>query len=467
MTLLTYYPNFGAMAKAKTVFICSNCGANSAKWIGNCPSCKEWNTYQEEIIHKESSKTSQNYSPNKDVKVKPIALTDVQHGNLLRMSSGDAELDRVLGGGIVRGGIVLLGGQPGIGKSTLLLQLAVKSAFKVLYISGEESEEQIKMRADRIGITNKDCLIYTETSIPVLLREALNQEPQLVIIDSIQTLRVPELDSSPGSITQVRESTNEIMKFAKTSQIPVFIIGHINKEGAIAGPKLLEHMVDTVLLFEGDQNYSYRIIRTQKNRFGSTDELAIYEMKSDGLREVSNPSEIMLSQSEELLSGSSVAATMEGRRTMLVEIQALVSTAVYGTPQRSVTGYDLRRLHMLLAVLEKRVGFPIGQYDVFLNIAGGLKVVDPATDLAIVSSLISSMQDISVPREYAFSGEVGLSGEIRAVRGIELRIQEAARLGFTRIYIPKSNIKGLDKNRFDIEIVEISKIEKLFNDLFG
>ncbi|MCL4106423.1 UNVERIFIED_CONTAM: hypothetical protein GTU68_030381 [Idotea baltica] len=295
----------------------------------------------------------------------------------------------------------------------------------------------------------------------------MKQQPDLVIIDSIQTLRMPELDSSPGSITQVRESTNEIMMFAKTSQIPVFIIGHINKEGAIAGPKLLEHMVDTVLLFEGDQNYSYRIIRTQKNRFGSTDELAIYEMTASGLREVSNPSEILLSQSEEMLSGSSVAATMEGRRTMLIEIQALVSTAVYGTPQRSVTGYDLRRLHMLLAVLEKRVGFPIGQYDVFLNIAGGIKVIDPATDLAIVSSLISSMQDISISREYAFAGEVGLSGEIRAVRGIELRIQEAARLGFTKIYIPKSNAKGLDQNRFNIEIVMISKIETLFNDLFG
>lgn len=453
------------MSKAKTVFICSNCGANSPKWIGNCPSCKEWNTYIEEILEKEKPKS--NYSLKKDHRSKPIALKEVEQGNLLRMPSGDAELDRVLGGGIVRGGIVLLGGQPGIGKSTLLLQLAIRSKYKILYISGEESEEQIKMRADRIGISNENCIIYTETSVPTLLREALRQEPDLVIIDSIQTLTIPDLDSSPGSITQVRESTNEIMKFAKTSQIPVFIIGHINKEGAIAGPKLLEHMVDTVLLFEGDQNYSYRIIRTQKNRFGSTDELAIYEMKADGLREVSNPSEILLSQSVELLSGSSVAATMEGRRTMLIEIQALVSTAVYGTPQRSVTGYDLRRLHMLLAVLEKRVGFPIGQYDVFLNIAGGLKVVDPATDLAIVSSLISSMQDINVPREYAFAGEVGLSGEIRAVRGIELRIQEAARLGFTKIYIPKSNSKGLDRNRFGIQIVEISKIEILFNDLFG
>ncbi|WP_235298053.1 DNA repair protein RadA [Portibacter marinus] len=455
------------MAKIKTLFVCSNCGVNSPKWIGKCPSCEEWNTYQEEIIEKSSARTPFNTLKSEKNKSIPIPLVDVQKGNLLRMPSGDGELDRVLGGGIVKGALVLLGGQPGIGKSTLLLQLATQSSYKVLYVSGEESEEQIKMRADRIGITNKDCIIYTETSVPVLLKEAENQEPQLIIIDSIQTLRLPDLDSSPGSITQVRACTNEIMKFAKTMQIPVFIIGHINKEGAIAGPKLLEHMVDTVLLFEGDQNYAYRIIRTQKNRFGSTDELAIYEMKSDGLREVPNPSEILLSQSEELLSGSTVAATMEGRRTMLIEIQALVSTAVYGTPQRSVTGYDLRRLHMLLAVLEKRVGFPIGQYDVFLNIAGGLKVVDPATDLAIVCSLISSMQDISISREIAFAGEVGLSGEIRAVRGVDLRITEAARLGFSKIYIPKANAKGMDQNRFDIEIVGISKIEILFNDLFG
>ena len=455
------------MAKIKKAFICSNCGTNSAKWIGHCPSCDEWNTYQEEIIYKEKSVSSDNWNANSEIKLVPKILKEVVQDRLLRMPSGDAELDRVLGGGIVRGALILLGGQPGIGKSTLLLQLAVKSKYKILYVSGEESEEQVKMRADRIGIENENCIIYTETSIHKLLREAKKISPDILIIDSIQTLTIPELDSSPGTITQVRESTNELMKFAKTAQIPVFIIGHINKEGSIAGPKLLEHMVDTVLLFEGDQNYSYRIVRTQKNRFGSSDELAIYEMKANGLREVSNPSEILLSQSEELLSGSSVAATMEGRRTMLIEIQALVSTAVYGTPQRSVTGYDLRRLHMLLAVLEKRVGFPIGQYDVFLNIAGGIKVIDPATDLAIVCSLISSMQDISIPRDFAFAGEVGLSGEIRAIRGIELRIQEAARLGFTKIFIPKPNIKGLVRQRFPIEIVEISKIETVFNELFG
>lgn len=455
------------MAKARKVFICANCGANSAKWIGNCPSCNEWNTYAEEIIYKEKKSDEITWKKNTKVKVKPIPLTQVSPTQQLRQTTGDQELDRVLGGGIVQGALILLGGQPGIGKSTLLLQIAVRSKHKILYISGEESEEQIKMRADRIGITNDNCIIYTETNVQTLLKEAIEVEPAIVIIDSIQTLRIPEIESSPGSITQVRECTNELMKFAKTSQIPVFIIGHINKDGAIAGPKLLEHMVDTVLLFEGDQNYAYRIIRTQKNRFGSTDELAIYEMKSNGLNEVSNPSEILLSQSEELLSGSSVAATMEGRRTILIEIQALVSTAVYGTPQRSVTGYDLRRLHMLLAVLEKRVGFPIGQYDVFLNIAGGIKVIDPATDLAIVCSLISSMQDISIPRDYAFAGEVGLSGEIRAIKGIELRIQEAARLGFKKIFIPKSNSKGLSKNRFDIEIVEIAKIETIFNELFG
>ncbi len=455
------------MAKARKVFTCSNCGANSGKWIGNCPSCNEWNTYQEEVIFKENNSSIGTWNENISTLVKPILLEEITHGSVVRTPSGDLELDRVLGGGIVRGALILLGGQPGIGKSTLLLQLAVRSKDKVLYVSGEESEEQVKMRADRIGVENKNCIIYTETRVHNLLIEAKKLAPNIIIIDSIQTLQIPELDSSPGSITQVRECTNELMKFSKTSQIPIFIIGHINKDGAIAGPKLLEHMVDTVLLFEGDQNYAYRIIRTQKNRFGSTDELAIYEMKPNGLKEVSNPSEILLSQSEELLSGSSVAATMEGRRTILIEIQALVSTAVYGTPQRSVTGYDLRRLHMLLAVLEKRVGFPIGQYDVFLNIAGGIKVVDPATDMAIVCSLISSMQDISIPREYAFAGEVGLSGEIRAIQGIELRIQEAARLGFTKIFIPKSNSKGLPSNRFDIEIVLISKIETLFNILFG
>ena len=455
------------MAKARKVFICANCGTHSAKWIGNCPSCNEWNTYQEEVIYKENKSSENTWKENSVTRVKPVPLVEITNGQQLRYSSGDRELDRVLGGGIVQGSLVLLGGQPGIGKSTLLLQVAVKSKDKILYISGEESEEQIKMRADRIGLQNSNCIIYTETNVHALLREAKEVNPKMLIIDSIQTLRIPEIESSPGSITQVRECTNELLKFAKTSQIPVFIIGHINKDGAIAGPKLLEHMVDTVLLFEGDQNYAYRIIRTQKNRFGSTDELAIYEMKPQGLKEVANPSEILLSQSEELLSGSSVAATMEGRRTILIEIQALVSTAVYGTPQRSVTGYDLRRLHMLLAVLEKRVGFPIGQYDVFLNIAGGIKVIDPATDMAIVCSLISSMQDIPVPRKFAFAGEVGLSGELRAVKGIELRIQEAARLGFEKIFIPKSNSKGLAKNRFDIQIVEIAKIESLFNDLFG
>lgn len=454
------------MAKVKTVFVCSNCGAKSPKWIGNCPSCNEWNTYQEEIIEK-SPKTKSVPWNTKEEKPKPVPLSSVMPGQLMRMTSGDSELDRVLGGGIVKGALMLLAGQPGIGKSTLLLQFAIRNNMKVLYVSGEESEEQIKLRADRIGITNNNCIIFTETNTHQLLFEAKKILPDVIIIDSIQTLSMPDLDSSPGSITQVRESTNELMKFAKTSQIPIFIIGHINKEGAIAGPKLLEHMVDTVLLFEGDQNYAYRIIRTQKNRFGSTDELAIYEMKSDGLREVTNPSEILLSHSEELLSGSAVAANMEGRRTILVEIQALVSTAVYGTPQRSVTGYDLRRLHMLLAVLEKRVGFPIGQYDVFLNIAGGMKIIDPATDMAVVSALISSMQDIVVPNTYCFAGEVGLSGEIRAIRGIELRIQEAERLGFNKIFIPKTNMKGLATERFQIEVVGISKIETLFNALFG
>lgn len=454
------------MAKVKTAFICSNCGANSAKWIGKCPSCNEWNTYVEELISKDTKQPSA-WKSKDEHKSTPIPLTNVQPGDIIRKSTGDQELDRVLGGGLVRGALILLGGQPGIGKSTLLLQLAIKSKERILYISGEESEEQIKLRADRIGKVSEHCIIYTETNIHHLLQQAKKIQPSAMIIDSIQTLRMPELDSSPGSITQVRECTNELMKFAKSTSIPVFIIGHINKDGAIAGPKLLEHMVDTVLLFEGDQNHAYRIIRTQKNRFGSTDELAIYEMRAEGLREVANPSEIMLSQSEELLSGSAVCATMEGRRPMLVEIQALVSTAVYGTPQRSVTGYDLRRLHMLLAVLEKRVGFPIGQYDVFVNIAGGIKVVDPAVDLALVAALVSSMQDVTISRDSAFAGEVGLSGEIRAVKGIELRIQEAARLGFQNIFVPKLRSNDIDLNRYDINIVQVSKIESLFNALFS
>ena len=372
----------------------------------------------------------------------------------------------MLGGGIVSGSLILIGGQPGIGKSTLMLQLALNLSAKILYVSGEESEEQIKMRADRIGEQRSDCYILTETNVSKILTQALTLAPDLLVIDSIQTLSSPHIDSTPGSISQVRECAGELQRFAKETNIPVIIIGHITKDGAIAGPKLLEHIVDAVLQFEGDQNYTYRILRTIKNRFGSTDEMGIYEMQANGLREVSNPSELLLSQKDEELSGSAVAATMEGMRSMLIETQALVSTAVYGTPQRSATGFDLRRLSMLLAVLEKRCGFQFGQNDVFLNIAGGIKVDDPAIDLSIISALISSLEDVAIPSNVCFAGEVGLSGEIRAVNRIEQRIQEADRLGFSQIYISKYNVKGLDPSRYTIQITTIGKVEELYRSLF-
>jgi len=459
------------VAKARKVFICSNCGASSPKWIGNCPSCGEWNTYQEEILHKDDSIKKQ-YTPkggSSNISSRgPVAipLPKVKTGKTERLVCPDNELNRVLGGGIVPGSLVLIGGQPGIGKSTLLLQLALSIGDKVLYVSGEESEEQIKMRADRIAEVRSNCYILTETNVNRILDQANDLQPDLVIIDSIQTLSSPYLDSMPGTVSQVRESAGELQRFAKQSHIPVFLIGHITKEGSIAGPKLLEHIVDTVLQFEGDRNYTYRIMRTIKNRFGSTDEMGIYEMHATGLREVSNPSELLLSQKDEDLSGSSISATMEGMRPMLIESQALVSTAVYGTPQRSATGFDLRRLNMLLAVLEKRGGFPFGQQDVFLNIAGGMKVEDPAIDLAIVSALISSLEDIAIPTDCCFAAEVGLSGEIRAVSRIEQRIQEADRLGFKQIYISKYNTKGLDIDRYAIEVKVLSKLEELYRLLF-
>lgn len=458
------------MAKIKKIFACTNCGQTSPKWVGKCPSCDEWNTFQEEVLTKETSQEerrkvwkSSNGTSNSP---RPIALQEITAGSKKRLQTPDRELNRVLGGGIVGGSLVLIGGQPGIGKSTLLLQVALEVKAKILYVSGEESEEQIKMRADRLGGTKSDCYILTETNTAKILTHAQSLRPDLIIIDSIQTLSSPHIDSTPGSVSQVRDCAGELQRFAKETNIPVFIIGHINKEGSIAGPKLLEHIVDAVLQFEGDRNYTYRILRTIKNRFGSTDELGIYEMQANGLREVSNPSELLLSQTDEELSGSAVAATMEGMRPMLIETQALVSTAVYGTPQRSATGFDLRRLSMLLAVLEKRCGFPLGQNDVFLNIAGGIKVDDPAIDLAIVSALISSLLDVSIPNDICFAGEVGLSGEIRSVNRVEQRIQEADRLGFKQIYISKYNTKGLDKNRFKIEIKTVGKMEELYKMLF-
>lgn len=395
-----------------------------------------------------------------------MALTDVATGATRRLVTPDKELNRVLGGGIVGGSLVLIGGQPGIGKSTLMLQLALHLDARVLYVSGEESEEQIKMRADRLGQQRSDCYLLTETNTARILQHAQSLAPDLIIIDSIQTLSSPHIDSTPGSITQVRESAGDLQRFAKETQMPVFIIGHITKDGYIAGPKLLEHIVDAVLQFEGDRNYTYRILRTLKNRFGSTDELGIYEMHGNGLREVSNPSELLLSQTDEELSGSTVAATIEGLRPMLIETQALVSTAVYGNPQRTATGFDLRRLSMLLAVLEKRGGFPYAQNDVFLNLAGGIRVDDPAVDLAVVAALISSLQDVAVPRDVCFAGEVGLSGEIRAVNRIEQRIQEADRLGFSRIYFSKYNTKGLHPERYKIQLKTLGKIEELYRDLF-
>jgi DNA repair protein RadA/Sms len=457
------------LTKVKKIFICSNCGANSPKWIGKCPSCEEWNSYHEEVIIKNSTqeekrKTWQNAISGKGPQ--PIALPEIKAGNTQRLATPDQEFNRVLGGGIVGGSLILIGGQPGIGKSTLMLQVALTVPAKILYVSGEESEEQIKMRSDRIGKPHSNCFILTETNTSKILAHAQNLLPDLMVIDSIQTLSSPHVDSTPGSISQVRDCAGELQRFAKETGIPVIIIGHITKDGAIAGPKLLEHIVDAVLQFEGDRNYTYRILRTIKNRFGSTDEMGIYEMQANGLREVSNPSELLLSQNEENLSGTAVSATMEGMRPMLIETQALVTTAVYGTPQRTATGFDLRRLSMLLAVLEKRMGFPFGQNDVFLNIAGGIKVDDPAIDLGIVAALVSSLEDISIPSDVCFAGEVGLSGEIRAVNRIDQRIQEADRLGFKQIFISKYNTKGLDHQRFDIDIFTVGKVEELYRAVF-
>lgn len=454
--------------KVKKLFICSNCAATTPTWNGKCQSCGEWNTIQEEIIAKENTRESRkkNWQSKGGKSPQPVALPDVKTGKMVRITTPDREFNRVLGGGIVPGSLVLIGGQPGIGKSTLLLQLVLKLKEKVLYISGEESEEQIKMRAERLGGSTPNCYILTETNTEKILKHAQALEPQLVIIDSIQTISSPYIESTPGSISQVRETAGELQRFAKETNTPVFIIGHITKEGSIAGPKLLEHIVDAVLQFEGDRHYTYRIMRTKKNRFGSTDEMGIYEMFSGGLREVSNPSELLLSQKEEELSGSAICATIEGMRPMLIETQALVSKAVYSAPQRSATGFDLRRLGMLLAVLEKRCGFPFAMNDVFLNIAGGIKVDDPAIDLAIVSALISSLEDVAVPPNYCFAGEVGLSGEIRAVNRVIQRIQEAERLGFKQIFISKYNNKGLEKEQFGIKINTLSKIEELYELLF-
>lgn len=459
------------MAKPRTIFFCSNCGASAPKWLGKCPQCNEWNTFQEELIQKETvaEEKRKSWAPTMGGRAespKAVLLEQVQTGKTPRLSTPDQELNRVLGGGIVPGSLVLIGGQPGIGKSTLLLQIAMKIPAKVLYVSGEESEEQIKMRADRVGEFKSECYILTETNTNKILQQAQELMPQMMIVDSIQTMSTPHLDSAPGGIAQVRECTGELLRFAKETNVPIFLVGHINKEGDIAGPKLLEHIVDCVLQFEGDRHNTYRILRTLKNRFGSTDEMGIYEMQAAGLREVSNPSELLLSQKDEELSGCAVAATMEGMRPMLIETQALVSKAVFGTPQRSATGFDMRRLSMLLAVLEKRCGYFFSMNDVFLNLAGGIRVEDPAIDLSIVVSLISSLMDVSIPSDICFAGEVGLSGEIRTVQRVEQRITEADRLGFKEIYVSKYGMKGIDQKRFGIRIQTLGKVEELKQALF-
>ncbi len=455
-----------ALAKSKTVFVCSNCGNSTPQWLGKCPHCEAWNTLQEEVVWKEPAKGGRARPGAPRNKRRAVPLPEIRTGRVQRLETPDPEWNRVLGGGVVPGSVILLGGEPGIGKSTLALQLALQTAVKVLYVSGEESEEQIKMRAERLTGEGRDCYIFTETHLTEVLAQAEKLQPQWLLVDSVQTMVSPHLDSTPGSISQVRECAGELQRFAKESGVPVLLIGHITKEGVLAGPKLLEHIVDVVLQFEGERHHSYRILRTLKNRFGSTDELGIYEMTGAGLRVVSNPSELLISQTEEALSGSAVAATMEGLRPLLIETQALVAPAVFGTPQRSATGFDLRRMNMLLAVLEKRGGFPFGQCDVFLNMAGGIRATDPATDLAVVSALLSSLKDAPLPHDCCFAGEVGLSGEIRAVNRIEQRIQEADRLGFRRIFIPRFNRKGLPKERFDIQITPLGKLDELYAHLF-
>ena len=458
------------MAKIKTSFFCQNCGYESAKWLGKCPSCNEWNTFVEELVARPNTRTPdwQTASGTKKSSRKAAVIHEIVPVAESRRVTPDRELNRVLGGGIVRGSLVLIGGEPGIGKSTLMLQLALTMKAKTLYVSGEESEQQLKMRAERIAQASQaNCYILTETATANIFAQVVAVAPDLVVIDSIQTLHSPHVDSAPGSVSQVRECTAELLRFAKETDIPVFIVGHITKDGSIAGPKVLEHMVDTVLQFEGDRHHSYRILRAVKNRFGSASELGIYEMQGSGLREVSNPSEILLSQREDGTSGTAIAVLLEGLRPMLIEVQALVSNSVYGTPQRSSTGFDTKRMNMLLAVLEKRFGFRLSTQDVFLNIAGGLRVEDPAIDLAVIIAIISSQQDIAVPATVAFAGEVGLSGEIRAVNRIEQRIAEAEKLGFETIFLSKYNTKGLDGSDYQIEIKPVARVEEVFQAVFG
>jgi DNA repair protein RadA/Sms len=491
------------MAKTKIAYFCQSCGFESAKWLGKCPSCQQWNTMVEEIIEKANSSVPDWKAPSTSLQRsnKPIEVSAITFSEEDRLLTPDKEFNRVLGGGIVAGSLVLIGGEPGIGKSTLMLQLALNMPnLKVLYISGEESERQIKMRAERLvpaeseklkvksqksenikfeiehstSEIKKGCYILTETSTQNIFKQIEELEPDLVVVDSIQTLYSSHIESTPGSVSQVRECTAELLRFAKESSTPVFLIGHITKDGMIAGPKILEHMVDTVLQFEGDRHHVYRILRCVKNRFGSASELGIYEMLGEGLREVSNPSEILLSQRDEPLSGITISATLEGLRPMLIETQALVSPSAYGTPQRTANGFDSRRMNMLLAVLEKRCGFKLGAKDVFLNITGGIRVEDPAIDLGLAAAIISSHEDIPIPFKTCFAGEIGLSGEIRAVNRVEQRIAEAQKLGFEQIFISKYNLpaggkdkKRIDLSRYSIQVKTAGTIEEVLAMLFG
>ncbi|XOV66186.1 MAG: DNA repair protein RadA [Fluviicola sp.] len=453
------------MAKVKSAFFCQNCGYETPKWLGKCPSCSEWNTFVEELIQKQVPQVVA-FSRSKE-SAKPQALGQIDQREHPRIELNDTELNRVLGGGLVPGSLILFGGEPGIGKSTLLLQLAVSTTgLKVLYVSGEESDQQIKMRAERIGIQNENCFILTETNVQNIFKQAEQTQPNLLVIDSIQTIYSSQIESSPGSISQVREATAQLLRFAKQSNVPVFLIGHITKEGSLAGPKVLEHMVDAVLQFEGDRNHVYRLLRSIKNRFGSTNELGIYEMLGSGLRQVENPSEILITNTDNSLSGIAIAATLEGMRPMMIEVQALVSTAAYGTPQRSSTGFDSKRLNMLLAVMEKRCGFKLGAKDVFLNIAGGIKVDDPAIDLAVVAAVLSSNADMPVSNNFALCAEVGLSGEVRPVNRIDQRIHEAEKLGFEKIILSKYN-KGIAQKDYKIELVPCGTIVEVVKALFA
>jgi len=452
------------MSTVKSIYTCQNCGSQSPKWLGKCPSCNEWNTFVEEVVSKKqiTGKIAAQITGNQ-----PLTLENIETVHNQRISVKIEEFNRVLGGGIVPGSLILLGGDPGIGKSTLALQLALAlSDRKILYTSGEESLQQIKLRAGRLKTANNNCLFLSETSLENIIAQTEHVQPEILIIDSIQTLSTETIESSPGTVSQVRECTAVILKLAKKTGTAVILIGHITKDGSLAGPKVLEHMVDVVLQFEGDTNYMYRILRSNKNRFGSTNELGIFEMGSDGLREIINPSELLISKMSDNVSGTAIASAIEGVRPFLIEIQSLVSSAVYGTPQRSTTGFDLRRLNMLLAVLEKRAGFKLIQKDVFLNIAGGLRISDPATDLAVISAILSSNLDVPINHKWCFAGEVGLTGEIRAVNRVEQRIAEAEKLGFSRIFIPAHN-KSFDHAKFKIEIVKAARVEEVFRKIFA